>query len=477
MLLAGVLMALLLPWSGAPNRFEESPITVELEVAADPIFVHQRIPVRVRLRIPTSFLEEHLVQLFPQHLDVPVELRAPWLQGQEGLRVVTAPEPVEAGSPGRGAAQLVLNDQIVQAERREEAGADGASITVLDLSCVLRATEPGLLALQGTRLRYAHASRFAVDFFGDRVPEDRSDAEAAPDAVEFEVLPLPDANRPPDFSGAVGSLRVSATAEPRTLAAGDSLQLRVTIEGEGNLHDFAAPPMPALQGFAVVGMLDRREDDRRVFVYDVVLENPSQAELPALPFSFFDPGPPADYRTIHTAAIPLAVSGQPERTSDSRLHDLMPVLGDSGAATQTVLHPAVIALALAAPWLLAIWILRGTRRLRPVHADPRRAAAQVAHTRFQQELATAEPGQESAALARYLAARLGVNPAAVIAPDLVTRLVRAGAPVDLAEKTDRLLVQLTGMRYGGADVAGAADRCRQLVDALSVLPLALEVAR
>jgi hypothetical protein len=48
------------------------------------------------------------------------------------------------------------------------------------------------------------------------------------------VLPLPSANRPVDFSGALGQFTIAAEASPDHVTAGDPITLRLTVTGEGN---------------------------------------------------------------------------------------------------------------------------------------------------------------------------------------------------------------------------------------------------
>lgn len=62
----------------------------------------------------------------------------------------------------------------------------------------------------------------------------------------FEVLPLPEDGMPEDFSGAVGSFRITADVEPSELAPGDIAKLTVALKGTGNPGngDISLPEMP-----------------------------------------------------------------------------------------------------------------------------------------------------------------------------------------------------------------------------------------
>ncbi|MGZ3885511.1 MAG: BatD family protein, partial [Bacteroidia bacterium] len=61
--------------------------------------------------------------------------------------------------------------------------------------------------------------------------------------VKLEVLPLPEANKPADFSGGVGSLTYKADVNKRNLKANDALNLRITIGGRGNIKLIDPPKL------------------------------------------------------------------------------------------------------------------------------------------------------------------------------------------------------------------------------------------
>ena len=62
---------------------------------------------------------------------------------------------------------------------------------------------------------YAYATRFEDDPFAGRRALDRHDAFVTTSALTLTVRALPEANRPADFTGAVGEFVVSADAAPR----------------------------------------------------------------------------------------------------------------------------------------------------------------------------------------------------------------------------------------------------------------------
>ena len=63
------------------------------------------------------------------------------------------------------------------------------------------------------------------------------------------VPALPEQNKPANFSGAVGSFTMSATAGPTTVTVGDPITVRVQISGRGALDAVTLPAQDAWQNF------------------------------------------------------------------------------------------------------------------------------------------------------------------------------------------------------------------------------------
>lgn len=75
--------------------------------------------------------------------------------------------------------------------------------------------------------------------FGSQPYQQKGEAESEP--VTIEALPLPEAGRPADFSGAVGRFQVAAEVDRREARVGESITLNVRLTGTGNLRSAADP--------------------------------------------------------------------------------------------------------------------------------------------------------------------------------------------------------------------------------------------
>lgn len=133
--------------------------------------------------------------------------------------------------------------------------------------------------------------------------------------VVVNVKPLPDANKPVGFKGAVGRFTIEAKLERDHFSTDDGGRLAVTIGGEGNLQLVNAPEVTWPEG--VEAFDPKTTDDllkgtvpvggRKVFDFPFVVSRPGTYIIPALLFSFFDPRQ-NEYKTIQTASLQVIVS-------------------------------------------------------------------------------------------------------------------------------------------------------------------------
>jgi hypothetical protein len=411
-------------------------VILETEVSRDTCYVHERFRLKLRIAYDRGFFEKHAVQMFSRELDVPVQVRAPWLDALDGA--ILRRDAATAG------ASLALNDTIVEGVRGGDREVDGRAFAVVEITRTCVPLRAGELVLEAPRLRFAHATRFEEDFVHGRMALDRRDAVVVGRPRTLLVRALPEEGRPVEFTGAVGhGFEVHAEATPRSLEVGAVLELVLRIEGEGDLGLFDPPPLNGLSGaFHVYGSIDEKGATRRTITYDVAPLHAAVTEVPAIAFAWFDPRDPAGYRTVRSAPIPLTVAD----TGRSAQPEPPPAASSSPAALVAVLVLAVA---------LAVLLWARARRRRAPEPDP--AAAFHAHV-----------GTDvAAALTAYLAARLQCRPAAVIGPDLAARLAAAGVPDSLATRTALLLEGLVATRYGAtAPEDRAEDDARALVEEL-----------
>jgi hypothetical protein len=437
---------------GARDVTSEGRAFLEVTTARSTYFVHEPIRVEIRFGFERAFYETEMVQLFRQSLDVPVQLQAPWLRESGGAIVAR-----------EGASlSFALDESIAQAERNADRVIGERTFTVLAIEWTIVPERPGPLALSGALLRFAYATHFTEDVFGGRVPVDRVDAFVRGGDLALTVEPLPEAGQPPEFTGAVGRFSIDASAKPRTLAVGESLELVLHIRGESEIGAFNAPRLDGLAGFHVRGKIEETRGSVRTIRYDLAPTSARVSEIPPIAFAYFDTQPPASYRTVRTEPIPLVVRGADSDGATPRAPENR---RDEGVAFPSGLALVVlVALIAAVGVVLGVRTLQRARMRRRAARDPVRVRTRHAIVEFRERLAA--NGDVADAMADYLAARLGVTRAAVISKDLATRIAERGIPHEIATRAAQLLEALVAARFGGVAPRNAAGDARDVVEEL-----------
>ena len=80
------------------------------------------------------------------------------------------------------------------------------------------------------------------DFFGGRLMTQVNKRVSA-GSRKINVKPLPDFEKPDNFSGAVGDFKFNVITSKTELNASESLQARVEVTGKGNLKLFELPKL------------------------------------------------------------------------------------------------------------------------------------------------------------------------------------------------------------------------------------------
>ena len=135
-------------------------------------------------------------------------------------------------------------------------------------------------------------------FFNDPFFGNVSNVEykAASKPVKITVAPLPDANVPADFRGAVGKYAMEAWLDRSRTRANDPVTLRVKISGRGNLKLLQPPNLtvtPDIEQYdPKISDAVSKEGDQiagsRTFEYLLVPRRPGDQKISSFPFSYYD---------------------------------------------------------------------------------------------------------------------------------------------------------------------------------------------
>lgn len=134
-------------------------------------------------------------------------------------------------------------------------------------------------------------------------------------AVRLEVKPLPD-GAPASFNGAVGKFELDAFVDKSELEVGESLSLKTTISGEGNIATLEEPVVNLPGIFEqydphVESNITRAGNAIRgskVFDYILVPRSNGSFEIPPVEFTYFDPSA-REYKTLASSSVDVTVTG------------------------------------------------------------------------------------------------------------------------------------------------------------------------
>jgi len=154
------------------------------------------------------------------------------------------------------------------------------------------------------------------DIFGSRIYKTVNKTVAA-DNKQIKVKELP-AGKPANFTGAVGKFDFNVTASKNTLNAGESLQAKVEVKGNGNLKLFNLPELTAPSSLEMYDP-ERTENVNTNLngmqgsiseTYTVVPTQKGKYPIPALSFSYFDPSSES-YKTQTSGELLINVEKGP----------------------------------------------------------------------------------------------------------------------------------------------------------------------
>ncbi|HEY2328272.1 MAG TPA: BatD family protein [Verrucomicrobiae bacterium] len=354
------------------------------------------------------------------------------------------------GSPtdGFSAGKLI---ELQNQRRRVQVG--NRVYTVIPLAIPLTAVRAGWLVLgpftAGVGVVLPSANRGGNPFFMFNQGEQKQ-VTLATDPFNVESLPLPDENRPANFTGAVGNFSMTATAGPTTVTVGDPITVRVQISGRGALDSITLPAQDTWQNFKTYPPTSKVElsdqfgfQGAKTFEQIISPLNNDVHELPPLTFTFFNPDD-GRYHTLTHAAVPLVVhaagasplpamaankNSAPENQSPQ---DVLPIKQELGAlvagSAPLVTHPLFLAVQ-SVPVLAFIGAFIWRKRTDNLANNPRlrrqRAVAQLVASGMgdlKKYAAANQPDEFFATLFRLLQEQLGERldcPASAITENVI----------------------------------------------------------
>ncbi|MCE0484164.1 MAG: BatD family protein [Methylacidiphilales bacterium] len=150
----------------------------------------------------------------------------------------------------------------------------------------------------------------------------------------IHVHELPQEGRPANFTGAIGHLLASGTAQPSSVTVGEPVTLHFTISGEGNFDYVRSPaltPDPNWKSYVPRAKMQYDDESHtqgtKIFDQEIIPQKNGTLPLPAANFSYFDPNT-KQYVTQSVALPSITVTGSmPVATTET------PAANDTTTAT------------------------------------------------------------------------------------------------------------------------------------------------
>jgi len=317
------------------------------------------------------------------------------------------------------------------------------------------------------------------DFFGFARFQ-RRPVNLASEAAPVQVLPLPSADAPPDFSGAIGNFTWSVTAGPASVSAGDPITLKIVVSGRGNLDNLKLPELnwPDFKVYAPNAVVAPQDplglSGTKTFEQVIAPQSATVREIPELSLAYFDPGQKKYVRLTHGAmpltvrpsaggqAIPTVLAGKNTDPDEPRQRtDIVHIKTDPGvlaaAAPPLALRPwfwFLQALPVAGFLAASLWRARQDRlannpRLRRRIEVSKMVSSGVAELRQLAQANQADPffALVFRLLQEQLGERLDLPGSAITEAVLDEHLPRRGAPPELIERLHALFQLCNQARY------------------------------
>ena len=368
-----------------------------------------------------------------------------------------------------------LTDQV---DYTETVGSD--EFEVVELKTPVFPSVVGTIQIRPARVTVSSGSTDAPVVF-----------ESSP--VLIEALPTP-AEAPEGFAGAVGKFEIFAQVDATTVPMNESVQMSISIQGEGNIDALPDPIWPRFEGWRVIDspvttnneVVDGRIVGTRVYARDLVPETAGELAIPEITYTYFDP---ESESFLQAATSPIVVTIIPiDGTLSSNSIDQSSEAEDS--AEPRSIKDVPLSLQRSdegltdnwmywAAWLFPLLVIIGAtvwRRSRDAREAAlagarRRNALPNARANLRRAVADGEDQAVASADAvmSYLNDRLGDPMSGLTREALGKRLMDVGVDYELAERVQEVLELGETARYApGFSYADAPNEANERVTQLLI---------
>ena len=134
--------------------------------------------------------------------------------------------------------------------------------------------------------------------------------------ITIKVLPLPESDKPAEFTGGVGRFTLAGEMDRATTTNGEPVNLSLRLAGTGNLRMIDPPKLAAIPGLKI--LTPEVKDDVRVesgtvrgtksFRFPIIPQGDGRFEVPMVTIAFFDPESKS-YKKLTAGPFSFSASG------------------------------------------------------------------------------------------------------------------------------------------------------------------------
>ena len=287
---------------------------VEVSGTKSEIYVGEALDVTLRIWIKPFRSEQHQITLSESNTWQTISERSNWGKFTDSMIELQQRNRRPSG----------------QEARRPDADGQSTNYFVYDVATTIYPERPGRIEMQDVQIivdypvslgrsrRSFGGGLFDDDFFA---PFGRSrlsvtatrPISAGAEVPAIQVKPIPTTGRPDDYRGAVGQYDLVTEAKPTRVTAGDPITLHLGIKGTGPMDRVEAPPLADVHALTTDFRVPTEplagfvEGDQKVFSTTIRPIHEGITEIPAIPFSYFDPDR-EEFITAYSEPIPISVA-------------------------------------------------------------------------------------------------------------------------------------------------------------------------
>ena len=182
---------------------------------------------------------------------------------------------------------------------------DGTKYRVSDIRVALFPIAAGRTTIESAKLRLPDS----FDFGRSDVPK-----HLLTTPIRIDVRPLPQAEQPANFTGAVGEYQITAEVKETEIRVGSGFTLWLQVFGTGDIETLKSPDLPSIPNVTLydpkvtteVAEVDSKIQGRRIYEYVVVPARAGSLTIPAIAYSYFHPATDG-YQVTQTDTITITV--------------------------------------------------------------------------------------------------------------------------------------------------------------------------